>query len=159
MACGLITSWEIDGETVETVADFIFLSSKITAYGDCSHEIKRPLLLGRKAMTNLDNIKKQGHLVQFSHSVVSDSLQPHELQHTRLPSPSPTPGVYPNSCPLSRWCHPTVSSSVVPFSSCPQSFPASGYFLMSQFFTSGGQSIGVSASVSVLQWMFRTDFL
>ena len=88
--------------------------------------------------------------VQFSHSVVSDSLWPHELQHTRSPCPSPTPGVYPNSCPLSWWCHPTISSSVIPFSSCPQSFPASGSFQMSQLFASGGQSIGVSASASVL---------
>ena len=89
-------------------------------------------------------------LIQFSRSVISNYLRPHELQHTRLPCPSPTPGVYPNSCPLNRWCHPAISSSVVPFSSCLQSFPASGTFLMSQFFTSGGQSIGVSASVSVL---------
>ena len=87
---------------------------------------------------------------QFSCSVVSDSLQPHELQHTRPPCPSPTPRVYPNLCPLSRWCHPTISSCVIPFSSCPQSFTASGSFQMSQFFTSGGQSIGVSASTSVL---------
>jgi len=87
--------------------------------------------------------------VQFSHSVVSDSLQPHDPQHARPPCPSPTPGVYPNSCPSSRWCHPTILSSVVPFSSCPQSFPASGSFPMSQLFTSGGQSIGVSASTSV----------
>ena len=78
------------------------------------------------------------------------SLWPHRLQHTRPPCPSATPGVYSNSCPLSRWCHPTISSSVVPFSSCLQSFPASGFFQMSQFFTSGGQSIGVSASTSVL---------
>ena len=88
--------------------------------------------------------------VQFSRSVVSDSLRPHGLQHTRPPCPSPTSRVYPNSCPLSRWCHPTISSSVVPFSSCPQSFPASGSFPMSQLFASGGQSIGVSASTSVL---------
>ena len=88
--------------------------------------------------------------VQFSRSVVSSSLQPHGLEHTRLPCPSPIPGVYSNSCPLSRWCHPTISSSVVPFSFCLQSFPASGSFQMSQFFPSGGQSIGVSASISVL---------
>ena len=88
--------------------------------------------------------------VQFSHSVVSDSLQPHGLQHARPPCPSPTPGVYSDSCPWSRWCHPTISSSVVPFSSCLQSFPASGSFPMSQLFASGGQSIGVSASASVL---------
>ena len=87
--------------------------------------------------------------VQFSRSVVSDSLRPHELQHARPHCPSPTPGVHPNPCPSSRWCHPTSSSSVVPFSSCPQSFPASGSFPMSQLFTSGGQSIGVSTSTSV----------
>ena len=88
--------------------------------------------------------------VQFSRSVVSDSLQPHGLQHARLPCPSPTPGVDPNSCPLSQWCYPTISSSVIPFASHLQSFPASGSFQMSQLFTSGSQSIGVSASVSVL---------
>ena len=88
--------------------------------------------------------------VQFSCSVVSYSLRPHELQHTRPPCPSPTPRVYPNSCPSSRWCHPAISSSVVPFSSCPQSRPASGSFPMSQLFTWGGQSIGVSALGSVL---------
>ena len=88
--------------------------------------------------------------VQFSRSVVSDSLWPHESQHARTACPSPTPGVYPNSCPLSPWCHPTISSSVVPFSPSPQSFPASGSFKMSQLFASGGQSIGVSVSTSVL---------
>ena len=87
--------------------------------------------------------------VQFSRSVVSDSLRPHESQYARPPCPSPTPRVHPNPCPLSRWYHPTISSSVVPFSSCPQSFPASGSFEMSQPFTSGGQSIRVSASKSV----------
>ena len=81
---------------------------------------------------------------------MSNSLQPHGLQHARPPCPSPTPGVYPNSCPLSWWCHPAISSSVVPFSSRLQSFPASGSFPMSQFFTSGGQSLVVSASASVL---------
>jgi len=88
--------------------------------------------------------------VQFSYSVMSDSLQPHELQHARPPCPSPTPGVHPNPCPLSWWCHPAISSSVIPFSSCPQSFPASGSFPMSQLLASGGQCIGVSASTSVL---------
>ena len=88
--------------------------------------------------------------VQFSCSVVSDSLQPHEPQHARPPCPSPTPGVHPNPCSLSRWCHPTISSSFIPFSSCLQSFPASESFLMSQSFTSGGQSIGASASTSDL---------
>ena len=88
--------------------------------------------------------------VQLSRSVVSNSLQPHEPQHTRPPCPSPTSGVHPNPCPSSQWCHPTISSSVVPFSSCPQSFPASGSFQMSQLFASGGQITGVSASTSVL---------
>ena len=88
--------------------------------------------------------------VQFSHSVVSNSLQPPGLQHARPPCPSPTPGVYSNSCPLSWWCHPAISSSVVPFSSCLQSFPASGSFQMSQFYKSGGQSIQASASAPVL---------
>ena len=88
--------------------------------------------------------------VQFSNSAVSDSSQLHGLQHARLPCPSPTPRAYSNSCPLSWWCHPAKSSSVVPFSSRLQSFPASGYFQMSQFFVSGGQTIGVSASASVL---------
>ena len=90
-------------------------------------------------------------IVQFSRSVMSDSLQPHEPQHARPPCPSPTPGVHPNPCPSSRWHHPTISSSVVPFSSCLQSFPASGSFQMSQLFASGGQTIGVSASTSVLK--------
>ena len=89
--------------------------------------------------------------VQFSCSVVSGSLQPYGLQHARPPCPSPTPGVHPNPCPLSRWCHQTISSSVIPFSSCPQSFPTSESFPLSQLFTSGGQSIGVSASTSVLK--------
>ena len=85
--------------------------------------------------------------VQFSHSVMSDSLRPHGSQHAKPPCPSPTPRVYSNSCPLSHWCHPTISSSAILFSSCLQSFPASGSFQMSQFFTSGGQSIGVSTSI------------
>ena len=89
-------------------------------------------------------------IVQFSSSVMSDSLQPYESQHSRPPCPSPTPRVYPNSRPSSRWCHPAISSSVVPFSSFPKSLPASGSFPMSQLFTWGGQSIGVSVSASVL---------
>ena len=91
-----------------------------------------------------------GHSVEFSHSVMSDSLWPHGLQHARPPCPSPTPGVDPNSCPLSQWRLPTISFSVVPFSSCLQSFPASRSFQISQFFSSGGQSIRVSALASVL---------
>ena len=97
---------------------------------------------------------------------MSNSLRPHEPQHARPPCLSPTPGVHPNPCPLSQWCHPTISFSVVPFSSCPQSFPALGSFQMSQLFASGGQSIGVSASTSVLpmntqDWLisFRVDWL
>ena len=88
--------------------------------------------------------------IQFSRSVMSDSLRPHESQHARPPCPSPTPGVHSNSCLSSRWCHPAISSSVVPFSSCPQSLPASESFPMSQLFASDGQSIRVSASASVL---------
>ena len=88
--------------------------------------------------------------VQFSHSVMSDFLRPHESQHARPPCPSPTPGVHSDSLPSSLWCHPAISSSVIPFSFCLQYFPASGSFPMNQFFTSGGQSIGVSASASVL---------
>ena len=103
-----------------------------------------------KSYKKLKNFLKFTYSVQFSHSIMSNSLWPHEPQHARLPCPSPTPRVYPNSCPLSRWCHPTISSSVIPFSSCPQSFPASGCFEISQLFTWGGQSIGVSASASLL---------
>ena len=88
--------------------------------------------------------------VQFNRSILPNSLWPHEPKHARPPCPSPTPGVHPNPCPLSRWCHPTISSSTVPFSSRPQSFPASESFQMSQLFTSGSQSIGVSPSKSVL---------
>ena len=88
--------------------------------------------------------------VQFSRSVVSDSLRPHESQHARPPCPSPTPGVHPHPRPSSRWCHPAISSSVVPFSSCPQALPASESFPMSQLFTWGGQSTGVSALASFL---------
>ena len=95
--------------------------------------------------------KKNGcHSVRLSHSVRSNSWWPHGLQHARLPCPSPTSRVYSNSCPLSGWCHPTISSSVIPFSSCLQSFPASGSFQMNQFFASGSQSTRVSASASLL---------
>ena len=93
---------------------------------------------------------KLNKYIQFSHSVMSDSLWPHELQHARPPCPPPTPGVHSNSCPSSQWCHPVISSSVVPFSSCSQSLPASGSFPMSQLFARGGQSTGVSALASFL---------
>ena len=95
-------------------------------------------------------LKSSSDSIQFSRSVMSDSLRPHEPQHARPPCPSPTPDVHPNPCPLCWWCHPTILSSVIPFSSCPQSLPASGSFQMSQLFAWGGQSIGVSASASVL---------
>ena len=162
-----------------SLGDRIWGEAEITADSDYSHEVKRCLLLERKTMTNLDCIlkskenhfadrgqysqsygfssshaqmweldHKKGH--QLSRSVVSDSLRPHGLQHAKPPCPSPTPGAYSNSCTLSRWCDPTISSSVIPFSSCLQSFPTSGSFQMSQLFTGGGQSIGVSASASVL---------
>ena len=101
-------------------------------------------------MSTLDPSMLLFSSVQFSCSVMSDSLRHHGLQHARSPCPSPTPKVYPNSCPLSWWCHPTISPSVIPFSSHLQSFLASGSFPMSQFFASGGQSIGVSASTLVL---------
>ena len=96
--------------------------------------------------------------VQFSHSVMSYSSWPHEPQHAKPPCPSPTPKVHPNSCPPSRWLHPTISSSVIPFSSCPQSFPASGSFQMSQLFISGGQSVRVLASTSVLPMNMQDGF-
>ena len=97
--------------------------------------------------------------VQFNCSVVSSSLRPHGLQHTRPPCPSLTPKPCSNSCPSSRWCHPTISFSVVPFISCLQSFPASESFLISWLFASGGQSIGVQLQHQSFQWIFRTDFL
>ena len=97
-------------------------------------------------------------LLAIAQSAMSDSLWPHRLQHVRLPCPSPSPGVSSNSCPLSWWCHPTISSSVIPFSRL-QSFPASGCFPMSQFFASSGQSTGTSAQHQSLQWIFRVDFL
>ena len=149
----------------------IFLGSKITADGDCNHEIKRRLLLGRKAMTNLDSILKSRDVtlptkvssVQFSHSAMSDSLGHRGLQHAKLPSPSPTQGACLNSCPSSQWCYPTILSSVIPFSSWLQSFPASGSFLMSQFFESGGawsnQVLQLQLQHQSFQWIFRTDFL
>ena len=125
-------------------------------------DLKKVLnFLFRESLHDSENIKLQPTVsgimknhtfssVQFSRSVVSNSLWPHELQHTWPSCPSPTPGVHPKPCPLSQWCHPVTSSSVFPFSSCPQSLPASGSFPMSQLLASSGQSIGVSASTSVL---------
>ena len=178
MASGPITSWQIDGETKETVRDFILGRSKITADVGFSYEIKRHLLLGRKVIINLlllllllscfssvqlcATLETAAHQappslgfslsqsVQFSHLVVSDSLRPHESQHARPPCPLPTPGVHPDSHTSSQWCHPAISSSVIPFSSCPQSLPASESSPMSQLFSWGGQSTGVSALASFL---------
>ena len=116
-----------------------------TAHMPTSHPTQHPIDLGGKMSLRINSQRFSS--VQPLSCV---SLWPHGLQHTRPPCPSPTPRVYSNSCLLSRWCHPTISSSVVPFSSCLQSFPASGSFQMSQFFASGHQSIGVSASASVL---------
>ena len=112
-----------------------------------AHNGQLPFL--KVVVTDGQRLKPFIHSVQFSHSVVSDFLQPHESQPTRPPCPSPTPRVHSNSCPSSWWCHPAISSSVLPFPSCPQSLPASESFPMSQLFASGGQSIGVSASTSV----------
>ena len=108
------------------------------------------LWLTKSSLSGGDSPIRELGSVQFSHSVMSDSLRPHELQHARPPCPLPTPRVYSNSCPSHRWHHPAISSCVVPFSSCPQSLPASGSFPVSQLFAWGGQSIGVSASPSVL---------
>ena len=107
-----------------------------------------------KSDTNKDKLSSD----EFSCSVMSDSLSPHGLQHTRLPCPSPNPGDYSHSCPLSLWCHPTISSSVIPFSFCLQSFPESRSFPRSQCFASGGQSTGVSASASVLPMNIQNWF-
>ena len=101
----------------------------------------------------------RGLSVQFSSSVMSDSLRPHGLQYTRLLYPSPTPRPWSNSCPSSRWCHSVISSSVIPFSSCLQSFPASRSFQMSRLFTSGGQVLEFRLQHQSFQWIFRTDFL
>ena len=113
-------------------------------------QVSNDQLLEKRMANHFNILALRTPSVQFSHSVKSDSLWPHGLQHTRPPSPSPTPRAYSNSCPLSQWCNPATSSSVIPFVICLQSFPASGSFQMSQLFTSGGQSIGVSASTSVL---------
>ena len=131
------TVWPRRWEGLVGVLNLFLLQCPILGYIICLFEFS-------------DLITFQFSPVQFSHSIVSDSLQPHERQHTRPCCPSPTSGVYPNSYPLSRWCHLTISSSVIPFSSCLQFFPISGSFQMSQHCTSNGQNIGVSASISVL---------
>ena len=131
------------------------ISWKSIQFSKQSHCVSRkemvvPRMGGRKQQQKRGLHAVQSNSVQFSRSVMSDSLQPHELQHARPPCPSPTPGIYSNSCPLSQWCHTAISSSVIPFSSCPQSLPASGSFPTSQLFAWGGKSIGVSVSASVL---------
>ena len=128
---------------------------------DCFPLAPQPYLPPEKSVCRSRAIVRTGHrtTVQFSCSVISDSLWPQGLQHARLPCPSPAPGAYPNSYPLHWWCHPTISSSVVPFSSCLQSFPASGSFPVSQFFSSGGQRIGALASASVLPMNIQGWFL
>ena len=141
-------------QTYFSLTFFFWLKFKIFYLLLCLRKIKFPRHLWyytlKKYVVTFDRGCSLFSSVQFSCSVVSDSLQPHGLQHTRLPCPSPTPRAYSNSCPLSQWCHPTISSYVVPFSSCHQSFSASGSFTVSQLFASSGQSIGVSASTSVL---------
>ena len=120
-----------------------------TGKGQFSFRSQRKVM-AKNVQTTAQLHSSQFSSVQFSCSVVSDSLWPHELQHTRLPCPSPTPGVHSNSRPSSQWCHPAISSSVVPFSSCPQSLPASDSFPMSQLFAWGSQSTGISALASFL---------
>ena len=143
-------------EVSETEEDELHMMSLICGIKKIRY--KGTYLQSRNRLTFVEN-KSWFSSVQFIRSVVSDSLPPHELQCARPPCPSQTPGVYPNPCPSSRWCHPAISSSAVPFSSCPQSLPASGSFPKRQLFTWGGQSAGVSASASVLPVTLRTDFL
>ena len=129
------------------------LKSENPRKGSDMSRVSHPLLITQVNLVVLGKGRKRlipFLSVQFSRSVVSDCLRPHESQHARPPCPSPAPGIYSNSCPSSRWCHPTTSSSVIPFSSCPQSLPSSGSFPVSQLFSWSGQSIGVSASASVL---------
>ena len=121
------------------------------------YRMARRIATGRGGKPHEKMLDITSHSVQFTHSVVSVSLRPHGLQHARLSCSSPTPGAYSNSCPSCWWCHPTISSSVIPFSHL-QSFPASGSFPVSQFFASGGQSIGVTASPSVLTMNFQDWF-
>ena len=127
----------------QLLTNFIFLINFIHSFWTCSNLVWSPPHLG----FSLPSVQ---WVSQFTHSITSDSLWPHESQHARPPCPSPTPGVHSNSRPLSQWCHPTISSSVIPSSSCPQSLPASESFPMSKLFAWGGQSIGDSASTSVL---------
>ena len=136
----------------------INLKSILDNTGNSRHIISTPM--GRNPMIRVSRelgLRKVS--VQFGRSVVSNSLRPHGLQHARLPCPSPASGACSNSCPLSRWCHPTISSSVVPFSSRLQSFPASGSFPVNQFFPSVARVLEFQLQPQSFQWIFRTDFL
>ena len=136
--CILIEKWNASWKC--WLINYLNLGNKIQELPSCP----------KPDFSDIGGRKMRISSVHFSRSVMSDSLWPHGLQHARPPCPSPTPGVYPNSSPFSPWCHPTISSSVLPFSSCSQSFPESGSFQMSQLFLLGGPSIGVSASTSFL---------
>ena len=144
MASSPITSWQLDGGKMETVPDFIFCASKSLWTVSAAMKLKYPC--------SLEEMIWQTWLLLllFSHSVISNSLWPHELQHARFPYPSSSSEACSNSHPLSQWCHSTISFSVIPLSSCLQSFPRSRSFSVSWFFVSGGQSTGASASASVL---------
>ena len=137
-----------------TIAWTLVMQDNDEDLGECiSHAFNNFFFSFKRVVSywySIDKLTDHTFSHQFSCSVISDYLWPHGLQHARLPCPSPIPKAYSNSCPLSQWCHPTILSSVIPFSSCLQSFPASGSFPMSQLFASGGQSIGVSALASVL---------
>ena len=139
-----------EGQTCENIFLIVLPQGNLVKFLNSCHRVTLLSFLIFANITGKKCTPDNFFSVEFSHSVMSDSLRPHGLQHARPSCPSPTPWVYSNSCPLSRWCHPTVSSSVIPFSSCLQSFPVSQCFQISQFFTSGGQSIRVSASASVL---------
>ena len=133
MLCSIIIVVKMDA--------FLFASTLVTDLKKLTHLIftEAGSVLPSTLQMRIWRQEREMNLSQFSHSVMSNSLWPHEPQHARPPCPSPTPGVHPNPCPSSRWCHPTISSSVIPFSTCPQSFPASGSFPISQLFAWGGQ--------------------
>ena len=138
-------NYHLEYRWFSSLSDFVFVNwpTCYNLFGSPKSKLKSP-------SWSFTDMSVSQSVSQLSHSVVSDSLWLHGPQHTRPPCPSPTPRVYTNSYPLSRWCHTTISSSVIPFSSCPQSFPASGSFQISQLFTSGGQNIGVWTSTSDL---------
>ena len=148
LAGGVLTTEPPGKPLFASLSEKILLSTSSPSQMSINMMVSYSKSQSKKHINGFQNIAIiENGSVQFSRSVVSDCLRPHGLQYARPPCPSPTPGIYPNSCPSSRWCHPTISSSVIPFSSRLQSFPASGSFLMSQFFTSGGQSIGSDYSL------------